>query len=85
MMATQTWYAARTCGQFQEGRFYSREELGVMGRMAAHAGFLVPIEQVMPTPTGKVAAKPRKRRGVADGEASVQAGGSPDLRDDPGA
>lgn len=91
MTTTTVWYATKTSGKFQEGRFYTKEELGVLGRMAAHVGILVPMEQSKPI-VGDRAAKaagrtvrPRKRRGVADAKTPVQAGGSPDLRDDSGA
>lgn len=84
---TVTWYATRTSGKFQEGRFYTKDELGVLGRMAIYVGILVPMAQ--PKPRARKAAspavaRPRKRRGEMGGEASVQAGGSPDLRDDSG-
>lgn len=83
----KVWYATRTSGKFQEGRFYTKDELGVLGRMAAHVGILVPMEQPEPKArkaASRATAKPRKRRGVAGAEAPVQAGGSADLRDDSG-
>jgi len=74
-----TWYAVKTAGKFRQGRYYRTEELGVLGRMARKAGFLVLADP----PTARLAAKPakkavRRRKGAApipveagNGEASV--------------
>jgi hypothetical protein len=95
MTGTMTvWYANRTNGKFQAGRFYTKDQLGVTGRMAVKAGFLTPMEQSVPkkkpakAPQG--VARPRRgqraqvTQGVSGGEADVQTGGGPEIRDDSG-
>lgn len=52
-----TWYAVKTAGKFRQGRYYRTEELGVLGRMARKAGFLVLADP----PTARLAAKPAKK------------------------
>lgn len=81
MMATTLWYAVKTSGAFQAGRTYTKEQLGVLGRMAARAGYLVKVEQSTPKQRVTVAParaiRPRSvaRRGAGkdkgDGEAGL--------------
>lgn len=70
MTQNRTWLAVRTTGQFRAGHMYTKEQLGVLGRMAIHGGFLVEVTQAPQSP-----AEPRKRAGrgrtkeaAADGE-----------------
>jgi len=93
MTETKTvWYATKTAGKFRRGHNYTKEQLGVLGRMAVKAGVLVPIASetrraIVPTVDGtQRAVRPRSRarrgltKGVEDGEAGVQAGGGAQLR-----
>lgn len=55
------WFAARTTGQFRYGRTYTNAQLGVTGRMAVRAGYLIP--------TGPPAPKrPVRRKKVTSGK-----------------
>lgn len=57
------WYAAKTAGKFREGQYYRTSELGVLGRMARKAGFLVladPPVSRRATQPAKKAVRPRK-------------------------
>lgn len=53
------WFAVRTTGHFRQGHSYTRDQLGILGRMAVQRGFLVPVEQPAEAPESPV--KPRKR------------------------
>lgn len=76
MADTRTvWFVVRTTGQFRQGHSYTKDQLGVLGRMAAQRGFLVPIEQAAPAKAPQSPVEPRKRAGrggtkgaVADAE-----------------
>ena len=95
-MTEQLWYATKTNGKFQAGRFYRREELGVLGRMAAKVGYLIPVDPdtrrvVTMAPDGskrvtrpRSAVRSKRSKGGDGGEASVQAGGGEDVRDSSG-
>ena len=88
-MATTLWYATKTNGRFQAGRTYSKDQLGVLGRMAIQAGYLIPADPPPGTrvKVGDRVTRPRQARrskGKSGGEASVQAGGGPDVLDDSG-
>lgn len=95
-MTEQLWYATETNGSFQAGRYYRKEELGVVGRMAAKVGYLVPVDPTTRRVVTKSvdgsprAVRPhsnvrsRRGKGVRGGEASAQAGGGEDVRDSPG-
>ena len=74
---TELWYATRDVGQFRNGHAYTREQLGVLGRMARKAGLLVrePMT-VMPAKRG--------RRKI-NGSSAVQAGSGSEVRNDSGA
>lgn len=76
------WIATKHVGKFRRGVVYRKGELGVLGRMAVKAGILVPYVEAKPPK--KLSQSQRRKKGWADGEAGVQAGGSPDVRDDSG-
>lgn len=86
------WYAAQTAGQFRQGQTYTKDQLGVLGRMAVKAGVLIPYEEasrrVRKASGGAVrprsVIRARRGKGSGDGETTVQAGGSQVVRDDPG-
>lgn len=83
-MTVQNWIAVSHVGKFSRGHVYTSAQLGVTGRMAARAGFLIPYTD--PLPSGrKKATGVQRRKKVSNGQAPVQAGGGPDLRDDSGA
>jgi len=94
-MATENqivWHAVKTAGKFRRGQNYTKDQLGVLGRMAVKAGVLVPITQetrrVVTTAADGTqrAVRPRSRarrgqtKGADGGEAGVQAGGGTQLR-----
>jgi hypothetical protein len=85
-----SWIAVKHVGNFRRGHIYTAQQLGVLGRMAVKAGLLVPAPE---EPKPKAKPKPvrkklnqnqRRKRGWADGEVAVQAGGGQELRDDSG-
>lgn len=87
------WIAINHVGKFRKGHVYTSAQLGVLGRMAVYSGHLIPHVETLPSGRKKAASaapkklsqNQRRKRGWADGEAVVQAGGSEELRDDPGA
>lgn len=86
------WLATRTVGPFRLGHVYTREQLGVTGRMAAMVGFLTPTDAPAPkrgVPVkAKAARRPRKSvstKGWADGEpGGAESGKGPDDIAEPG-
>jgi hypothetical protein len=97
-MESQTlWYAVRTAGKFRQGQTYTQAQLGVLGRMAAKVGHLIPVEPQTKRVVSKAvdgtqrATRPRsvlrarRTKGAGDGEAGVSARSSAKLRKVPGA
>lgn len=85
--AKKTWIAVSHVGKFRKGHIYTTEQLGVLGRMAAHSGHLIPHVEVMPSarPRKKPTQTQRKKRGWADGEpGGTESGAGPDAVDGPG-
>ena len=78
------WIAITHVGKFRRGRIYTSTQLGVLGRMAAYSGHLIPYVEPLPSGRKKLTAAQRRKKGWADGEAPVQAGGSQDVRDESG-
>jgi hypothetical protein len=68
------WIAVNNVGKFRQGRIYDSSQLGVIGRMAAYSGHLVPHVDPLPSARKRPVArkKPtqseRRKRGWADGE-----------------
>jgi hypothetical protein len=72
------WYASKTSGKFREGQYYRTEQLGVLGRMARKAGYLVPappqLEFLTHDKPAQKVRKPRKKappapaKGTADSD-----------------
>jgi hypothetical protein len=61
-MSERFWYAVTTAGRFRQGQTYHNSQLGVLGRMAAKVGYLVPTEPPAPRKPKPIkrARKPRK-------------------------
>lgn len=68
--ASQSWIAVSHVGAFRKGHIYTSEQLGVLGRMAAYSGHLIPYVEQMPSarPRKKPTQTQRRKRGWADGE-----------------
>lgn len=68
--ASKSWIAVSHVGKFRKGHIYTSDQLGVLGRMAAHTGHLIPYVEELPSsrPRKKPTQTQRRKRGWADGE-----------------
>lgn len=68
-MAESKWIAINHVGAFRRGHIYTRSQLGVLGRMAALSGHLIPYAE--PEPVARAARKPGRPKKVTNGEAEL--------------
>lgn len=62
------WMAVNHVGKFRKGHIYDTSQLGVLGRMAAYSGHLIPHVEQLPSGRRKPTQSQRRKKGWADGE-----------------
>jgi len=76
------WLAVNNVGKFRRGVIYDSSQLGVIGRMAAYSGHLVPHVDPLPSARKRPVARKkltqseRIKRGWADGEPGAAESGT---------